>query len=199
MVGPGDEAGAGTRGGRDQVIGALKAAFVQGRLTKDEFELRVAQALAIYAELDALTVDIPAGAQPAVRQRQEPTREAANRRMIQQATAGVGGLTFLVAAALLIPRDWVPGVIAGVLLSCIMAVLTAGFLTLLSWALDRRSSGQAEQGPPGTGGEATRQPGAAEQPGFPGIGQDPPHATQAARRRRHAAKRFQTRPAVQTS
>ena len=38
---------------RGQVLDALKAAFVQGRLTKDEFEQRVGQVLATYAELDA--------------------------------------------------------------------------------------------------------------------------------------------------
>jgi hypothetical protein len=48
---------------REQVIGTLKAAFVQGRLVKDEFDLRVGQALAprTYAELAALTADLPAG------------------------------------------------------------------------------------------------------------------------------------------
>ena len=47
---------------RDQVISLLKPAFVQGRLTKDEFDLRVGQALAsrTCAELAALTADIPA-------------------------------------------------------------------------------------------------------------------------------------------
>jgi hypothetical protein len=48
---------------REQVLDALKAAFVQGRLTKDEFDQRVGQVLAAYAELDALTADIPAGRQ----------------------------------------------------------------------------------------------------------------------------------------
>jgi hypothetical protein len=45
------------------VIGTLKAAFVQGRLVRDEFDLRVGQALAprTYAELAALTADLPAG------------------------------------------------------------------------------------------------------------------------------------------
>jgi len=45
------------------VIGTLQAAFVQGRLVKDEFDLRVGQALApqTYAELAALTADLPAG------------------------------------------------------------------------------------------------------------------------------------------
>ena len=71
-VEPGDEIAAGgggrshlrtSRADRDQVIDVLKAAFVQGRLGKDEFDLRVGQVLAsrTYADLDALTADIPAG------------------------------------------------------------------------------------------------------------------------------------------
>ena len=35
--------------GREQVLDALKAAFVHGRLAKDEFDLRVGQVLAAYA------------------------------------------------------------------------------------------------------------------------------------------------------
>jgi hypothetical protein len=48
---------------RDHVIDALKAAFVQGRLTKDEFDLRVSQTLTsrTYADLATLTADLPAG------------------------------------------------------------------------------------------------------------------------------------------
>ena len=48
---------------REQVIGVLKAAFVQGRLDKDELNARVGQALAsrTYADLAALTADLPAG------------------------------------------------------------------------------------------------------------------------------------------
>lgn len=71
MAGPGDElpaAGAGRRrlrvshADREQVIDTLKAAFVQGMLAKDEFDLRVGQALAARtgAELSVLTADIPA-------------------------------------------------------------------------------------------------------------------------------------------
>jgi hypothetical protein len=46
---------------RDHVIDMLKAAFVQGRLSKDEFDLRVSQAFGsrTWAGLDALTRDIP--------------------------------------------------------------------------------------------------------------------------------------------
>ena len=48
---------------REQVIDVLKVAFVQGRLTKDEFEARIAWALTsrTYAELAAVTADVPVG------------------------------------------------------------------------------------------------------------------------------------------
>ena len=72
MAGPGDEiaAGAGGRGDlrachadREQVIGVLKVAFVQGRLGKDELTARVGQTLAARTcvELAGLTADLPAG------------------------------------------------------------------------------------------------------------------------------------------
>ena len=48
---------------REQVIDVLKAAFVQGLLTKDEFDPRMSQAFAArtYAEVAEVTADIPAG------------------------------------------------------------------------------------------------------------------------------------------
>ena len=48
---------------REQVIGTLKAAFVQGMLAKEEFDLRVGQTFAArtYAQLAAITADMPAG------------------------------------------------------------------------------------------------------------------------------------------
>jgi DNA-binding beta-propeller fold protein YncE len=70
-TGPGDEKAAGgsdrghlraSHADREQVIAALRAAFIQGRLTRDEFGLRVGRALGArtYAELAALTADLPA-------------------------------------------------------------------------------------------------------------------------------------------
>ena len=72
MAGPGDGKAASAVGcghlrashaDREQVIGTLTAAFIQGRLTKDELDARVGQTFAsrTYAELAALTADIPAG------------------------------------------------------------------------------------------------------------------------------------------
>ena len=73
MAGPGDEIGVAEgrgRGGfrashadREQVIGTLKAAFVQGMLTVDELDARVDRVYAsrTYAELAEVTSDIPTG------------------------------------------------------------------------------------------------------------------------------------------
>ena len=85
MAGPGEEIASGAGGrshlrashaDREQVIDMLKAAFVQGRLTKAELDRRVGQVLAslTYADLAALTADIPAG--PAGAQPLEPARES---------------------------------------------------------------------------------------------------------------------------
>ena len=68
-TGPADEraAAAGSlrasRVDREQVISALKAAFVQERLTRDEFDARAGQALTsrTRAELATITADIPVG------------------------------------------------------------------------------------------------------------------------------------------
>src|SRR5580700_10817507 len=81
MAGPGDEMSTAGRGrprashaDREQVIDTLKAAFVQGLLTKDELDARVGQAFVsrTYAELAAVTTGIPAGPAPA-----QPLREPA--------------------------------------------------------------------------------------------------------------------------
>lgn len=69
-TGPGDEmaAAAGhdrlraSHADRERVIETLKTAFVQGRLARDEFDLRIGQTFAsrTYAELAAVTADLPA-------------------------------------------------------------------------------------------------------------------------------------------
>jgi hypothetical protein len=72
MAEPGNDiaAGAGGRGhlrashaDREQVIDTLKAAFVQGRLDKNEFDLQLGPTFAsrTCADLAAVAADIPAG------------------------------------------------------------------------------------------------------------------------------------------
>ena len=95
---------------REQVIDVLKAAFVQGRLTKDEFEARVGHALLsrTYAELAAVTADVPA-----VLSLASPSRRPARRRVrIRMNTAVTGGACVVVAihvgmAAALLSGSWV--------------------------------------------------------------------------------------------
>jgi hypothetical protein len=51
---------------RERTVGALRAGFAEGRLTQDELDERVAQAYAArtYADLWALTADLPMGPLP---------------------------------------------------------------------------------------------------------------------------------------
>ena len=53
---------------RERAVDVLKAGFTEGRLTQEEYNDRVSRAYAsrTYAELTALTADLPAGAMPAV-------------------------------------------------------------------------------------------------------------------------------------
>lgn len=116
MTGQGDDiaAYAGRRGrlrashaDREQVIEGLKAAFVQGRLTKDEFDLRVGQTLAsrTYAELAAVTTEIPAGPTPAL-----PPPEQSRPPVNNDVKWGVAVITGIIAlAALLVAVAWLSG------------------------------------------------------------------------------------------
>ncbi len=88
ITGPEDGAAAGrghlraAHADREHVIDLLKAAFVQGRLTKDELDARAGQALTArtYAQLAALTDDIPTARPPARQQnRQQQNRQQQNR------------------------------------------------------------------------------------------------------------------------
>ena len=74
---------------RERVIDALKAAFVQGRLDRDEFDARIGQAVAsrTYGELAAVTADIPAELMAAL-PRRPPVQV---RRRIPFNTAVTGG------------------------------------------------------------------------------------------------------------
>ncbi len=51
---------------RERTVGALRAGFVEGRLTQDELDERIAQAYAArtYGDLWALTTDLPTGVLP---------------------------------------------------------------------------------------------------------------------------------------
>jgi hypothetical protein len=112
MTRPGDEMAAGAGGrmrashaDREQVVDALKAAFVQGRLAKDGFDLRVGQALAsrTVGELAALTGDIPLLlTSAAVRPSRLPTRDKKVVKTLACVTSGAVSLFALPYAVTLL-------------------------------------------------------------------------------------------------
>jgi len=135
---------------RERVIGTLKAAFVQGRLIKDEFDLRVGQTLTArtYAELAALTADLPAGLADAA-----PPRPEARRPMSNVARAGV---CVAMAVAAPVVLSFSIGRAAFLLFTpfYFMALAVLGAETLVSWQ-DKRSGGRPPRRPArGAGGAA---------------------------------------------
>jgi Domain of unknown function (DUF1707) len=171
VAGPGDEivAGAGGRGrlrashaDREQVIEAVKAAFVHGRLDRDEFDLRVGRALAsrTYADLAALTADIPA--RPTGPGLAEPARESVNKKAVVAmawATAAFIGIW----PVMMLTLDGSPFAIPVVVVWFVLAMaVPTGWLVLLHDWLDKRAGRQSAQGmPPGAGGEASGRPAPA--------------------------------------
>jgi hypothetical protein len=147
---------------REQAIDVLKAAFVQGRLTKDELDLRVGQALAsrTYADLAPLTADIP-GRVASARPRAEPAREPVRLPGFKTvACAGaVGASPSMASTALMVQAGRVP-VGVGLLLVGLTGLLVAGFLaallTFLAWAVQRPRSRHAQGPPSGPAGLASR-------------------------------------------
>jgi hypothetical protein len=97
---------------REGVIDALKAAYVAGRLTEDEFEARVGQALAArtHANLAAITADIPAG--PVVaRSARMPDRVVAAGTAAIIAAAALGGALLVGGSALILWAITMTGVL----------------------------------------------------------------------------------------
>ncbi len=176
---------------REQVIDTLKNAFVQGRLTKDEFDSRVGDVLAsrTYADLAALTADLPAGPPSAKRQRQpipaRPRRPGNSTvrngaRVIAATTLLTGGVW---AGALLSNTD--NQVVGALAMSFTFLwfgiVLMIGAIMFESWR-QQRSGGQLP--PRGPGGQAPKR----------AISTDPPGQLRPGdhRGRRHAAEASQS-------
>ena len=159
---------------REHVIDMLKAAFVQGRLARDEFGLRVSQALAsqTYADLAALTAGIPAGLTGA--QPPEPARKSADKQAVT-AVACVSAAWTGVWVPLVVV-DGIPSLanlVLVVVLISVVPVSLAGFL-LYHARLDRHAGRPSARGlPPGAGGEAPWRPAPADPAGqFPPVGRD---------------------------
>jgi hypothetical protein len=135
---------------RERVLDALKAAFVQGRLIKDEFDLRVAETLAArtYAELARISDHIPADLAAAEPLR-EPARPQARRRMNKALAWSAAGLipVGIFAAAILPDSSVTWGTFAPLSFLCFMIWLVAGIMMLISWhqKLTRADGGGAQR------------------------------------------------------
>ena len=133
---------------REQAIIALKAAFVQGRLTSDEFDARVGQALAsrTRAELAAITDDIPVG----------PIAGRPVRRPDQPGLSVKSGVGVTASAALLAAVLWAAAWSAGSAAAAAAALALSGvviftlFVTGHQVRESRHRSRPARPLPPGT-------------------------------------------------
>lgn len=156
-AGPGDQKPAADRGrlrashaDREHVIDTLKDAFVQGRLTKDELDLRAGRAFAsrTYADLAALTADIPAGLTPA-RPPRKPARARARRPVSKPVKWVACGfitpamLAIAIVAAVLTDSGDAGELLIGASVIYFWAWLVAGAQMLHTWH-ENRSSGQVQ-------------------------------------------------------
>jgi len=172
---------------REQAVDVLKAAFVRGRLTKDEFDRRVGRVLAsrTYADLDALTADLPdeaTSAQPSAEHAREPGRVLSFKTAAR--VGAIGAFPSMASAVVVVQSSRVPAVAGGLLVGLtglFVAALLTALLMLVSWVV-RRSQRGAGQGPPlGPAGLASRRRARARQ--LPSAGNDPRHRAEAARSR----------------
>jgi Domain of unknown function (DUF1707) len=198
VTGPGDDvaAGAGALGrlrashaDREQVIDVLKAAFVQERLDRDEFDLRVGQALGsrTFSELAALTADLPAG-QPAARPPERARPHGA--RPVLRPVRVIAVVTAIYAGvwAVVIPMGQpvaVPVLTITSLLFYIIVVLI-GLEKVSPPPYETRPGSQPRSGPPpGAGGRASRpSPPAGLAGPPPPVDHGRHHTAEAARSRR---------------
>ncbi len=154
MARPGDEAaGAGDRSrlrashtDREQVVDVVKAAFVQGRLAKDEFDQRIGRVFAsrTYADLASVTADIPAGlirAQTSQAPAHPAVRVSMDKKVIRSwasATVILPGMV-VAASAMESGQPAVVGLIAALVFACLVA-LPVGGLVILHSRYEKRSS-----------------------------------------------------------
>jgi Domain of unknown function (DUF1707) len=171
---------------REHAIEALKTAFVDGRLTKNELAARTGRALVsrTYADLAALTDDIPAeptAAEPfaAVPVPAEPAAAPAIRRPLAKAAAISGVCLGIAAAAIEIgghldaevpgpnpDHSWVAWCFLLALVAVMVALLAVGLGVATS--IEQRRSRRQLPPRPGPGGHAPdgeRHDGTSHDPG----------------------------------
>jgi Domain of unknown function (DUF1707) len=173
---------------REQVIGTLKSAFVQGMLDKDEFDLRVGQAFAsrTYAELAAVTADLPAGL-PAVRP-PAPARAQDQQRVVRfgPTIMTVSGLYAGAWAFALLGPGWDTDNMGAVMLLLVLTfvevvILSVAGIDKLASRHRERSGGQLPPVPThgGNGPASQRPPSAGPAGQLPPVDHGQQHITEA--------------------
>src|ERR1700733_15649201 len=165
MVGPGDERTRiegrsyvrASHADRERVIEELKAAFIQGRLDKDELDLRVGKVLAsrTYADLNALTADLPvrpAAPQPpapAPELDSTPVREPEARKAVKAWACAAIALPGMAAGLGLIgPGTSISlNLISLLMFVCVVTGPVMGLVLLHSWIEDH-TDGKSSPGSP---------------------------------------------------
>jgi hypothetical protein len=161
---------------REHVVDTLKAAYVYGLVTKDEFDARVSQAFAsrTYAELALITADIPAGlavAPPPLRPGPAKANPPAHANLTpgEGAVFGTGLLAGLALLVALIVGGWLGGLLAlGAVGSAFVSLFLVG-VQVRSSRRNRHSGGQlppqrATHSGPGAGRQAASAPSAQQLP-----------------------------------
>ncbi len=156
-IGPPNPLGAARRGrlrasdaDREHVVETLKVAFVQGRLAKDELDLRIGQAFVsrTYAELAALTADIPvesAGAPRRPKPALVPARPPANKKAATWALVVVAHIPVaMIVVAVIIGSDALAQVASPMVYAYLMFVAIA-----LTHLIDSRLKKRARRSMPG--------------------------------------------------
>jgi hypothetical protein len=129
---------------REQVIGMLKAAYVQGRLAKDELDARVGQTFAArtYGQLAAVTADLPPGltTEPPPR---KPARARARPPVGKAVLVGSGVIIppVILVAALLTGNDTLGEMFLLIAPWYLIAWIAAGMQLVANWH-DNRARGQ---------------------------------------------------------
>jgi hypothetical protein len=128
---------------REHVISTLKAAFVQGRLAKEEFDQRVSQTLRsrTYADLAAVTADLPARLIHA-EQRREPAPAQAAQPVNKSLLWGFCAITLagVLAGVAAFPVNSLTLLAMGVI-AILVGAPVAGTLILDSWRGHHTSGG----------------------------------------------------------
>jgi hypothetical protein len=184
---------------REHMVDTLKAAFVQGRLTKDELDQRVGQAFdsKTYAELAALSADLPAGSAPS---RSRPVRaqgwSLGSKKALEWAIVSVFSPLAPLAAAFL--THSVIFAVLAIIMGILDLLVGLPFLMIVVGTMieerrqERRSLGSQGQLPPGRGGRppgGQRRGGTGHDPAPPGWHTDETRADMRAHESRFGLRR----------